>query len=188
MCVLCEGGSEEDLLRDEFMRIALDGFTVVLVESESPWAYTIGLTQSFDHPELVVTGGSEDSTLHVLGHLIGRIKDGARFEVDSPPFSPCDCLPYRFGPVHPAQWEQGRFDQWLRYYTWAGGELPPQRALQVLVPNNAGGYPDEPDFCFRHNNRCQPLLDEAPRHNVNTGENREARRRRKWGHGQRRRR
>jgi hypothetical protein len=44
MCVRCEGGSEEDLLTDEFVRIALDGFVMVAVEPEPPWAYTIGLT------------------------------------------------------------------------------------------------------------------------------------------------
>jgi len=188
MCVLCDGGSEEDLLRSEFMRIAVDGYTVVFVESESPWCYTIGLQQSFDQPELVVTGRNEEHCAHVLVPLLERITNGERFSSSSPPIDTCDCTTVSFGPVHPAQWARGRFDQWVRFYDWAGVEPPAQRAIQVLWPNSYGEFPTGgPEFCTTHRGACQPLLDDEPRHNVHSGTNREQRRRAKHGHGKRRR-
>ena len=132
MCVICDGGSEEELLSDEFVRIALHGFVMVAVEPAPTWAYTIGLLQSFDHPELVVTGLPDDSAAHVMTGVVDRIREGERFTASSPPVSLCDCTTAAFGAVHPAQWEQGRFDQWLRFYGWVGGEAPVAQAVLEL--------------------------------------------------------
>jgi hypothetical protein len=185
VCIICDGGSEEELLSDEFVRIALHGFVMVAVESTPEWAYTIGLRQSFDHPELVVTGLPDDIAAHVMTGVVARIREGERFTASSPPVSLCNCTTATFGVVHPAQWEHGRFDQWLRFYSWVGGEPPVAEALQVLWDKD-GRWPPDPDFCAVHGPDCQPLLDEAPRHNVNIGSNREQRRRAKYGHGKRR--
>lgn len=187
MCVLCDGGSEEDLLADEFVRIAIDGFVMIGVEGTPTWGYTIGLLQSFGHPELVVTGRPSSAQAHLIAHAVGRIKEGERFDVSSPPVELCDCGPLTFGPVHDAQWEQGRFDWWLRYYAWAGGEPPSRQALQLLWSDAEGRFPPHPDFCCGLPRQCQPLLDGIPRHNVNGGPSREERRRHKYGRGKGRR-
>src|SRR4051794_39191163 len=186
MCVICDGGSEEDLLASEFMHIAVDGYTVMYVESDAPWCYTIGLLQSFDQPELAITGMPADRVNHVMGVLLHRIRHGDRFSSSSPPLELCECTTVAFGPVHEGQWRAGRFDQWIRYYEWAGGEPSTRDAIQVLWPNSIGEFPTGPDFCDVHGGSCQPLLDGAPRHNVNTG-SRQQRRRARYGHGKRRR-
>ena len=83
---------------------------------------------------------------------------------------------------------QGRFNQWLNHYDWFDGELPRQEIVQVLWSDPDGRFPPDPEFCPKHRGTCQPLLDTAPRHDVNLGPNREERRRAKYGHGKRRRR
>ena len=166
MCVICDGGSEEELLADEFVRMALDGYVMVSVEPEPTWAYTIGLLKSFDHPELVVTGLSDDTAAHVMSHFVARIRKGERFTTSSPPVPLCNCTTATFGTVHPAQWDRGRFDHWLRYYGWAGDPPPIREAVQVLWDID-GRYPPDRDFCPAHRGTCQPLLDEPPRHDVN---------------------
>jgi hypothetical protein len=187
VCVICDGGSFEEMLSGEFVRIAVHGFTMISVESATPWTYTIGLVRSFEHPELVVTGlptvGAE-----LITDVVDRIREGERFDASSPRLSLCDCMSVAFGAVHPGQWSRGRFDQWLRYYEWLGQEPPAPDAVQVVWPDSAGRFPPDPTFCGLHVGDCQPLLDGAPRHNVNIGSNRQQRRRARYGHGKRRRR
>ena len=182
MCALCDGGTHEELFTNDFIRIAIDGFVLVGVDAPMPWMYTIGLVQSFAHPELVMTGPGFEVSAHLLSHTIERIRNGDRFTATSPPMSPCDCT-VAFGPVHPAQWEYGRFANWVAYYDWLGGEPPARKAIQVLWRSGDGRFPPDPQFCPHHPS-CQPVLDGAPTHDVHRGVNREERRRRQ--HGRRR--
>ena len=60
------------------------GFHVVKVMGEQaypPFAYTIGLTVSFDHPEIVIFGLNDDlDFMHeVLNELGARVRGGERF-------------------------------------------------------------------------------------------------------------
>jgi hypothetical protein len=187
VCFICDGGTEEEAFTDRLMRIAVHGFTMVQVEGVPSWTYTIGLAQSFDHPELVVTG-LPDGAPGLINDVVDRIREGQRFDASSPPMPLCDCSSVAFGPVHAEQWERGRFNQWLHHYDQLGEGPPVPDIVQVLWPDKAGRFPTDPGFCPEHRPTCQPLLDVAPRHNVNTGSNREQRRRAKYGHGKRRRR
>jgi len=185
VCIICEGGSEEDLLASEFMRLAIDGFTAVAVLADPPWMHTIGLLQSWHHPELVITGAPEERAGHVLAQLIERVRGGERFDASSPPAELCECSTVAFSSVHPAQWDQGRFDQWRRYYDRFGSEPAERVAVQVLWQDREGRFPPDPEFCPTHEGTCQPLLDGARRHDAHRGPNREERRRSKHGHGKR---
>lgn len=51
-------------------------------EISPPFAYTIGLEKTFDHPELIVFGLNADLDLmhFVLGTIVDRIKKGERFD------------------------------------------------------------------------------------------------------------
>jgi len=177
MCVLCEGGTEDDLFFGQMLKIASKGFTVMAILGEPTWAYTIGLMQSFDHPELVVSNLPECCVSSILVPLTDRIRGGELFDESSPPVA-LKWGTIRFGPVHHQQWDKGRLDSWLRYYRALGGEPPFERALQVVWADEGGRFPDDPDFVGD-----QELYDTAPRHNVNTGMNRRDRRRAKYGHG-----
>ena len=181
MCVICDGGSYDELHFTQFGNIMRYGFTVTMVEDPPTWAYTIGLTQTSNHPELVVTGLPQCCVLSIINEVVDLIRDGERFNASAPPLD-LDWGRVRFEAVHPAQWDQGRFDQWIRYYD-ALGSMPDRDVLQVVWADPDGRFPDDGNF---HGE--QALLDAAPRHNVNAGPNREARRRGKYGHGTRRRR
>ncbi|HEV3226318.1 MAG TPA: DUF4262 domain-containing protein [Acidimicrobiales bacterium] len=185
MCIICDGASDDEVHTGEFVRIAMHGFTMIGIEGSPTWTYTIGLVPSFGHPELVMTGVSMPTAADLLTAVVERVREGVRFDTDSPPLSLCSCTSVAFGAVHPAQWERGRFNGWLSYYDWLGEDLPSPDALQVLWPNKAGRFPPDPDFCLQHGDACQPLLDGVPRHDVNRGGNRQQRRRRKHGHGKR---
>src|SRR3954454_23543479 len=91
VCEICAGLTEEELLSRKFMSIAVDGWAAVAVEATPTWAYTIGLLQSFDHPELVITGRLSGAAVHLLAHTVERIRAGARFDVSTPPVEVSDC-------------------------------------------------------------------------------------------------
>jgi len=101
VCIICDGFSHEEALTGEFVRIAVNGFTMVGIEAEPPWTYTIGLVRSFDHPELVMTGGAMGDVADLLTGVVDHIRDGDRFDADSPPLALCGCTSVAFGPVHP---------------------------------------------------------------------------------------
>jgi hypothetical protein len=182
MCVLCDGGTQDELFFSQFGKILKYGFTTVMVEAPSPWAYTIGLVQSFGHPELTLAGLPECCTSTVVCEVTDRIRDGERFDVSSPPLT-FEWGTVRFGPVDPDQWAKGRFDAWLEYYRAVGGEPPPLDIVQVVWADREGRFPEHLAF-----DGDQALFAQAPRHNVNTGMNRKQRRRAKYGHGKRERR
>jgi hypothetical protein len=186
VCFICDGGTEEEAFSGEFVRIAVHGFTMLHVEANPPWTYTIGLLQSYDHPELVMTGQPPDMTAELLTDVVEHIRQGERYDGSSAPLALCDCTSVAFGPVHAEQWTHGRFNQWLNYYDRLGEEPPVPDAVQVLWPMG-GLFPPDPEFCTKHRGACQPLLDREPRHDVHTGLNREQRRQAKRGHGKRRR-
>ena len=167
MCVICDGMTREEVFSGEFVRIAVNGFTMIQVEANPRWTYTIGLVQSFSHPELVVTG-LPGAAGGLITDVVERIRDGQRFDADSTPLTLCDCCTsVAFGAVHTAQWEFGRFNQWLNYYGRLGGELPIPDAVQVLWHDEEGRFPPDRDFCPAHGGTCQPLLDEPPKRDVN---------------------
>jgi hypothetical protein len=182
VCFICDGGTEEEAFTGEFLRIAVHGFTMVHVEGVPSWTYTIGLLRSYDHPELVMTGQSPEVAAELLTEVVEHIRRGETFDAAAAPLALCDCTSLAFGTVHPEQWTHGRFNGWLNHFDRLGEVPPAPAAVQVLWPMD-GRFPPDPEFCIRHVNACQPLLDAAPRHDVHSGPNREERRRGKRGHG-----
>ena len=72
MCIMCEGASRDEVLFDIHGAIELHGFFMQGVEPDPPhpgWAYTIGLSDGFGHPEFVVVGQSMNEAAHILDGL-----------------------------------------------------------------------------------------------------------------------
>ncbi len=70
MCLRCDGLSEDDIERRADMMIKVHGFLIQQVEAERPWTYTIGLTESWAQPELLMVDGdatTQARLLHILG-------------------------------------------------------------------------------------------------------------------------
>ena len=111
------------------------GWFIQYVEVEPisrAWAYTIGLSAGFDHPELAVTGVHPDTAARVLNGIGDLIREGHRFPGHR--LSDLRGRPITFWPVHRAHWRRGVFAVWDDYYECLGPPLPARSALEVVLP------------------------------------------------------
>ena len=177
MCVLCDGGTFEDLFDGYTKLIDEHGFTMVGVfGGVRSWLYTIGLLATFGHPELVVTGLDAESATGLVAGLVERIRRGESFDASSHETMFAE-RPVRFASVHPTQWVHGRFNMWANYYGDLG-ELPAApEAVQVLWANEFDIFPPDRDFCHVHRD-CQPLLSAPVAHDVHESLRRRRRKKR----------
>jgi uncharacterized protein DUF4262 len=114
---------------------------------EALFSYTIGLRQTFAHPELILVG--EWSSAHPILNGVGElVREGARFAPGDTSDDVLEGYPARFGAVC----EQCR-EECLTWASWAaGGEA--FEALQLILPDAEGRWPDDPDYA----GYPQPLL------------------------------
>lgn len=82
MCDICNGTSFEQFLLDVIDDIRTTGWHVSGVEPElgrNGWAYTVGLMDSYDHPELVIVDDDWTRGAWILNALGKAVRDGAVF-------------------------------------------------------------------------------------------------------------
>ena len=136
MCIICDGATRQEALEDLHAKVERYGWAIQYVEGEgpdTPWAYTIGLTERYGHPELALVGFDPSPTSVVLNYLVERIAQGEKYAVGSTAALPHG-LVARCGPVHPNQLKGGVFDGWLEYYgAYARPKLGWQ-AVEVVLP------------------------------------------------------
>ena len=155
----------DQLLFDTHLRIARHGWTCVSVleHGRTPgWGYTIGLSETANHPELAVVGLEHETAVPLLAELATSVVDGARFDDLPDGRFERRGRPFRVVPVHREQWWTDRFNMWLNYYGDRGEAVPALRALQVLWPDGDDRLPGDPEF-DRRVRRRQTRLDRAPR-------------------------
>lgn len=109
------------------MHIRVHGWSVAGVEEKRPWSYTIGLLESFGHPELVVTD-MELASAHALINVVGGVvRDGD----GTPDPEALAALGVQLVEVLPKHLRSHWFGSWSQFY----GELPrPGDFLQILPP------------------------------------------------------
>lgn len=56
MCLQCDGYSYEQAMLHLDLTIRVHGWSLVDATESLPWSYTIGLTESYGHPELMMIG------------------------------------------------------------------------------------------------------------------------------------
>jgi hypothetical protein len=162
MCMMCDGYSADEVNQWYEMAIAVHGWAISGVEDEhlTPWAYTIGLVEGFDHPELIVVGMSWKGANRALNELGAQILGGSRFDERSVAEVGDHLFP--FGPVDPEQFEHEGFNGWTDFYERWKREFVPRVALQVFPPPclvSAGGDPDD----WRLDTPAEVLGDSRPR-------------------------
>jgi hypothetical protein len=163
MCFFCNGGSADEWARSVDRNIDDNGFTVVAVEGPGlngvgGWAYSIGLTERFDHPELVVTGGCCSACgRQLIADVASLVTAGDHFDVGDE-LSLGSRRAVRFAPVHPMQWSTDRFNAWLEHYTSKPWAWPMQCALQIVWLDKRRRWQDD------QRNKRWPFdrLDRAP--------------------------
>jgi hypothetical protein len=133
MCDICNGMTYEESLRRMHEIVVARSWAIQGVEASGygrPWAYTIGLTEHFAHPELVMTGSTWPEDVAVLNELGDRIRAGEVFSAGA--IVDCDRGPAALGRVHPGHLLRGLCASWTSYYEWRGFAPGALEVLQVV--------------------------------------------------------
>jgi hypothetical protein len=168
MCDMCKGATRDDVVAKLHLQIVERGFAIVPVGTaagDKGWAYTIGLIESRDHPELVVAGYQLGCAVFVLNELGTAVLAGARLDATGYglAFHGAE-IGARW--VHEKHLRDNLIAAWHWYYGSIGRHDLVPTALQICLPD--GG------FCFEHQT-SQPRLDD-PRHVPFDGMTRQQRR------------
>jgi hypothetical protein len=172
---MCEGFSLDDVLALDAARIAEYGFVIIGVtgpegEDDHPaaWAYTVGLLDAADHPEMVIAGVNVETSGSVLSALADSVLGGERYEIGETIDLGRGAA--RVGAVNQIQYELDTFNMWHNLQEYGTLQTPQLEAVQIVLPR--------PFFCAEHRN-SQPLLNDASaRVGVRRSPNRAERRRR----------
>jgi hypothetical protein len=131
--------SEQKIIED----VEAYGWHVINVlpdDPHPPHSFSIGLTKTFDHPEIVVVG-LRGETAHVFINDIGeRIRHGEVFELDRDYSDLASGFPVRFVTVL-----QQNFSEYLGWALWfyRGKTFS---AIQMVWPDRKGAFPWDEQF------------------------------------------
>ena len=141
---MCEGFSLDEVLARDAESIAEHGFVVIGVDGSDrgvddpvAWAYTVGLLDAADHPELVIAGVSAETGGSVLSTLARAALDGERFEVG-------DTIDLGRGVAHVGavdeiQRELGTFNMWDNHQHHGTVRARELKVVQILLPSGFFG-------------------------------------------------
>jgi Domain of unknown function (DUF4262) len=166
--MMCKGATRDEVRQNLYLQICTNGFALVPVGrgwDDNGWAYTLGLVDSHNHPELVVAGVPLGKAVTVLDQLATSVLDGTRY--DTSDRAAAFNAEIGFAEVRALHIRRGLMDGWIDYYGAAGRRDLDLRVLQVVLPDGTR--------CHEHQ-RSQPRLD-STRHVSFDGLNRETRRR-----------
>jgi hypothetical protein len=131
MCTICDGQTHEEAHRDLIEKKERFGWALQAVEARRPWVYTIGLTERFGHPELVMAGVPIPVAFHALNAVGARIAVGERLVVGQPDMSVAETQ-VEVGAVHPVHLANGLVGRWKDHYDRMPGAAPPLEVLQLI--------------------------------------------------------
>jgi len=135
---MCDEGATLDEVRFAIHGIiARHGWFIQYVEASTvarSWAYTVGLSAGFGHPELIVVGVTATKAARVLNRLGDMVRDGDKL---GPGVGLVDTnrKHTHFSVVHPTHFQRGVFAAWTDYYGCLGPPYPAAAALEVVLPN-----------------------------------------------------
>jgi hypothetical protein len=115
------------------------------------WSFSIGVFQTWQHPELVVFGLGETVAHELLTQLVDRIKAGEKFVPDHDYDDIVEGYRSCFVRVDP-QW----YPVFLGYAQWFYETKDRFPVLQLVVPDKEGRYPWEDGYTITPGS--QPLL------------------------------
>lgn len=135
----CEGIDDAKLLAD----VEEYGWHVVniLEKDDTPgWAFSVGLHENFNHPEIVVFGLNVD-VMHSMINAIGDdVREGKTFAIDELYPELIESYSCTFKPVN-----QVWYYDFLGYANWFYQNRD-YSALQCIWPDRNGRFPWEPEF------------------------------------------
>jgi hypothetical protein len=134
--------SYDEVLAADIELIERFGWMIQYVTGPVPWAYTIGLTAGFAHPELTVVGLDYRQSMDLLNDLGEQVRAGTRLR---PGTSWTDTGPVELVEVHRDHWQTDHFANW--WVVTDEMEVPMEtepRALQVLASDPEVSRLDQP--------------------------------------------
>lgn len=135
MCDICNGTTIEQALADIRGHIRSVGWALQGVEPEPGihgWTYTVGLLESYDHPELLVVDDDVARAGSILNVMGRAIRDGDVIA----PGDPIDLggTPSELIDIHPVHLTGGLMATWHNLHAPASGGLPLElEAYQLVV-------------------------------------------------------
>ncbi len=113
MCLHCEGFSEEEIERSQDLTIRIHGWLLQSVSDEEGvgWSYTVGLTESYGHPELICLDIALDDQVQVIRWLADQVVATGRIDADAPQRGCIELLP-----VHRDHLATDLIATWLNRY------------------------------------------------------------------------
>lgn len=162
MCSICDGRSFEEVERGVDLSILIYGWHLAMVEASTPWSYTIGLTETFDHPELVVVGMELAAEQKLINMAVQLIERDGRLEPDEVAKRGVEVVS-----VHDRHLRDEWFGQWSNRY---GTQPPAGSFLQIIPPTDW--------FCECHSHATRRLDRADARPIVNRAARRQASRKR----------
>jgi hypothetical protein len=136
MCFICQGGTIEQLNQLLHEQIRTKGFALSPVGSgwnAHGFAYTIGLVDGRDHPELVAVSCQLLDTVAALDELAQSVVQGVRFEPGGTAIVGDAVVGFR--EVRTRHIQRGLMDGWFSYYREVGHYDLEVRVLQVVLPD-----------------------------------------------------
>lgn len=80
MCLQCDGYSYEQAMLDLDLTIRVHGWSLISVTESQPWSYTIGLTESYGHPELMMIGVDQNMQSGAIRRIVEPIVKTGRVD------------------------------------------------------------------------------------------------------------
>jgi hypothetical protein len=138
MCTRCEGASRDEELFGTHGMMARHGWQILYVEHplvSGTWAYSIGISAGFAHPELAVVGVEPRQAAALINGLGDLVRSGVDLTTDNVVLLEGGGH-LHLSPVHPAHFETGTFAAWNEYYDALGGPMPTEWALEIVPPGH----------------------------------------------------
>jgi Domain of unknown function (DUF4262) len=115
------------------------------------WSFSIGVFQTWQHPEFVAFGLRDTVAHDLLNQLVGRVKAGETFSPGRDYDDVLEGFDCRFVPVDP-EW----YSAFLGYAQWFYETEHGFPVLQLVLPDRQGCYPW--DECYSITDGSQPVL------------------------------
>ena len=161
MCLQCDGYSYEQTMLALDLTIRTYGWQLTQVTAEMPWSYTIGLLESYGHPELMIYGVELDTQNTVIRKIVDPI-----VQTGSVDHAFLERQGVTLVEVHPNHLAGDWFGTWSNFYERTP---PPGSFLQIVTPGDW--------FCECHRHSMPHFELPGPIRSGNRAERRARRRR-----------
>ena len=145
MCLRCQGFTEEEVDEIYDLTIRVHGYLLLTVQDpgQQAWTYTVGLSESFGHPDLLcidIKADGQRQLVSSIGELLAEQGPVGSDELEA--------LDVELVPVHPTHLTGDLVGIWGNRY----GRLPDQGEFLQVVPGPSW-------FCSCHAERVPRKLD-----------------------------